>query len=946
MFEDFCYQADQGIPPPLCWWMNGFIPLVPQRLFFCFNYQNKHLNVTLRCLFCVIIEGMNKETTQKAFWSLTTRETLTELTTIKNGLSQKEAERRLKSFGENVFEKTKRITKLHIFLGQFKSPLIFILIIASAFTLFLQDWVDSAVIILAIVINTALGFYQENRAEEALKHLKSYIKERVRVIRDGEEHEIPASDVVPGDIVHLKNGVRISADARVIEAHTLFVDEAILTGESLPITKQTEPLSKSTELADRINMVWAGTLVVGGSGFCVVTSSGSNTEIGRIAQLVADTKRKKTPLQLSIGRIAWFITAGLTFIVGSIFALGIYRGENMSDMFLVSVAIAVSAIPEALPVALTVTLAVGVERLVKRKGVVRKLSAVESLGSTTVILTDKTGTLTQAKMEMRDILTTEYLKNNITSQMNPKEGLRKEQVDILKLALINTDILIENPNDNPKNWIIQGNPLELNIVKHSARYDIFITTLKKSINYRKVLEFSSKYKFSATYVERSEEFEWDDLRGNDFIAVLGAPDILLDKSKVNKNDYIKIKDAIEKLSNDGMRIVGVAAQIVPDGKEIKELKSQDVKNLEFAGIISFYDPVRPEVVSAMNKVKDLGVHVVMVTGDLAGTAVSVARILGWKITDGNVISGRDLKAMSDEELLKDLKNIRIFARVSPQDKMRIAQLFKKTGEIVAMTGDGVNDAPGLKSVDIGIAMGSGTDVAKEVADLVLLDDNFQTIVAAIEEGRRVLSNIKKTIIYLLSDALDEVILIGGSLLLGLPLPLNALQILWVNFFSDSVPALAFAFEDNYESNLQNTKGKKNRLIDGQVLFMILALGISTSILLFGLYWYLLNAGYQEGIVKSFIFASFAIYTLFLAWPLRSLKKNIFQYNPFSNKWIVIGIGFGIILTAAALYVPFLQNVLGTQPLGVPWLLLLLVWLIINITLVEITKWFFRRKQQS
>ena len=432
------------------------------------------------------------------------------------------------------------------------------------------------------------------------------------------------------------------------------------------------------------------------------------------------------------------------------------------------------------------------------------------------------------------------------------------------------------------------------------------------------------------------------MRGNDFIAVLGAPDILLDKSRVNKNDYIKIKDAIEKLSNSGMRVVGVAARTVPAGKKIEELKSQDVKDLEFAGIISFYDPVRPEVISAMKKVKNFGVHVVMVTGDMLGTAISVARLLGWDITDGNVMVGRDLRAMSDEELLKDLKNIRIFARVSPQDKMRIAQLFKKTGEIVAMTGDGVNDAPGLKSVDIGVAVGSGTDVAKEVADLVLLDDNFQTIVAAIEEGRRVLSNIKKTIVYLLSNAFDEVILIGGSLLLGLPLPLNAIQILWVNFFSDSTPALAFAFEENYESHLRNKKGKRNRLLDGEVLFIILVLGTLTSVLLFGFYWYLLRAGYQGSTVRSFIFSAFAIYTLFLAWPLRSLKKNIFQYNPFSNKWIIIGIGIGLVLTAAAIYIPFLQNVLGTEPLSAGWLWLLLVWTIINIILVEITKWFFRR----
>ena len=882
---------------------------------------------------------MDKDLTSQSFWALSPNETINSLETTHQGLSEEEAQNRLKIFGKNIFEDGEGINKLKILINQFKSPLIFILIIASAITLFLQDWVDSAVIILAIIINTALGFYQENRAEEALEKLKTYIKERVRVFRNGIEKEIPAETVVPGDIMHLNSGVRVSADARIIEVSSLSVDESILTGESLPVMKYTKYLPSSTELAERKNMAHAGTLVVAGSGIAVVTSTAKNSQIGRIAELVAETKREKTPLQRSIGRMAWVIAGVLTLAVGAVFFLGINRGENIFDMFLVSVAMAVSSIPEALPVSLTVILAVGVERLARRRGVVRKLAAAESLGSTTVILTDKTGTLTQAVMDMKDILTFENLLEGKSAQLDPRENLTKQQLDILKLALVNTDVLIENPHESSKQWRIEGNPLEKNIVKHAADYEILVTELKQKITYSRVLEFSSQYKFSASFVGSSNEFEWDHLRGQNFIAALGAPEILLEKSKLGKDDYIKIKQFIEKLANDGMRVIGVAAKIVKDKKEIENIKPEDMEGLEFAGVISFYDPLRPEVFAAMEKVEEFGLHVVMVTGDLKGTAVSIARKLGWKISDGNVLTGSELKTISDEELLKNIKNIRVFARVSPEDKVRVAKLFKQLGESVAMTGDGVNDAPGLKSVDIGVAVGSGTDVAKEVADLVLLDDNFQTIVAAIEEGRRVLSNIKKTIIYLLSDALDEVILIGGSLLLSLPLPLTALQILWVNFFSDSIPALAFAFEENFENHLSK---KRNKVLDSEVLFMILILGVATSALLFGLYWYLLRQGYDEGIVRSFTFAAFGIYTLFLAWPLRSLKKSIFKFNPFSNKWMLLGIGIGLVLMAFAIYLPFLQNILNTQSLSLPWIGFLGIWIVVNIALVELTKLFFKK----
>lgn len=442
-------------------------------------------------------------------------------------------------------------------------------------------------------------------------------------------------------------------------------------------------------------------------------------------------------------------------------------------------------------------------------------------------------------------------------------------------------------------------------------------------------------------MRESKTFTIKSAAREDFLAVLGAPDILLKQSDLKKEEYIKALETIEKLSEEGKRILGIAIKAVDKRlKNPTQVQAADIKNLQFLGILAFYDPVRPEIPNAIKQMEHYGIKVVMATGDLSGTARSIAKEIGWNISPGEILTGEGLEKLSDKELLENLDKIKIFARVTPEDKLRIGLLYKQKGEIVAMTGDGVNDAPSLKAVDIGVAVGSGSDVAKDVADLVLLNDNFNTIVAAIEEGKRILGNIRKSFVYLMSNSLDEVVLIGMSLLAGLPLPLTALQIIWVNFFTGSLPSLSFAFENSLDVTGRAEEDRK--ILNAEVKFLTLVVGVFSSFLLFALYYGLFYFNVNEEIAKTFLFACFASYILFVAFSFRSLKKPLFSYTLFSNKFLTWSVAAGIALIGATIYVTPLQKIFKTVPLSPFWLLGLLAWIAINILLVEGAKWLYRK----
>lgn len=860
---------------------------------------------------------------KKSFWALTVSETLEVLETNSKGLSQAEAERRQASFGLNVIPGKKRTTKLVLFLDQLKSPLIFLLLIASGITILVKDYKDAAVIFAAAFLNSLLGFYQENKAENALAHLKTYIKERVRIIREGAEYEIDTTELVPGDVIHLSQGDRIPADVRLLYLNNLLIDESILTGESLPVQKTTHPAGAVAVLGDQKSMAFSGTLVVQGFADAVVCATGPETELGHIAAMVQDHhENEETPLQKAIIAFsvrASFILLAFTFVV---FIIGISTGYSLLHMFLTSVAIIVAAIPEGLPVAMTVILAIGVQRLAKKNGIIRKLIAAETLGSTTVILTDKTGTLTEAKMFLHHTET--FLEPSVYNE-----------AFLINIALLNSDVIIENPKDPVAQWHVIGRPLEVAIIRSAGALGLHPEKLKKENPVLEFLPFNSAAKYSASIVQ---------IGNRKLLTAFGAPEILLKRShRTTDGEHQRILKTINDLAAQGSRVLGIAIRDI-SGDATAALSSHDaLPNLFFTGILAFKDPVRVGVRDAIQRISQAGIKTVIVTGDHQGTAVSIAKELGLSHEEINCINGPDLDLMSEEALLKRLPNLSVVSRVSPEGKVKIAKAYRILGDTVAMTGDGINDAPSLKQADIGIAMGSGTDVAKDVAELVLLDDNYETIVAAIEEGRRTMANIRKVIVYLLSSVTDELILIGGSLLAGIALPLTAIQILWVNLFTDSLPAISLAFENGIDHLSERPLRLSQGLLDRPMRFLVFTIGVPTSIMLFGLYFALLRYGFDPLLVQTFIFATFSTYTLFLVFAIRSLQKSIFSYNPFANAYLTAGSAAGILLTIGALYVPPLQTLLGTVPLPLPWLLSVFGVGMINIMAIEFGKFVIRKK---
>ncbi len=863
--------------------------------------------------------NITRDILQRSFWALPIGEVLDILETTRGGLSADEVKERRHIFGRGDLPKKMRLSALKIFFGQFKSPLLLLLLAASGVTLFLKDWKDSGVILAAVAANIILGFYQENKAEASLSHLKTYIIERTRVFRDGQEIEEDAAELVPGDIIHLAQGDRVPADCRLIYLNDFVVDEAILTGESLPVNKTTEPSSFKAVLADRKSMVFNGTLIVQGFANAVVCATGKDTELGKIASFVAASEKETTPLQKAILRFSMKTSIILLALTLLVFFLGLYAGKPILDMFLIAVAIAVAAVPEGLPVALTVILAIGVQRLAKKNGIVRKLLAAETLGNTSIILTDKTGTLTEAKMELSKI-------SVFASDYSEEE--------VIRLALLNTDVVVENVREHYSKWRLIGRPLEAAMVKAAARVGILINEVKKKVELLDYLPFTSKNKFSASLTQGAS--------GDLVMTVFGAPEILLKNSDFPEQRKQELIKEVDKMAYSGERVLGLAVRTFPADKEVSLREKSNFEQLHFLGAISFRDPLRLGAKEAIQKVRQAGVRTLIVTGDHRGTAESVAEALGFHVDRDEVIDGAELDSLSDVELKKRLSILQIVARVSPEGKLRIAKAFKELGEVVAMTGDGINDAASLKEADIGIAMGSGTDVAKDVSDLVLLDDNFSTIVAAIEEGRRILENIRKVIVYLFSSLFGELILIGGAIIAGLDLPLTAIQILFVNFIADTFPALALAFEDHGDYLGHKRRKKGLSLFDKEMAFLTLLIGAPTSAIYFALYYYLVQHGFDIAIVKTSMFATFASSSLFVIFSVSSLRRSVFTYNPFHNPLLLGGVVLGLGSVGLVLNMPPLQKILGTVSLPPIWIVGVIGMCLFNLLAIEAGKLVSRR----
>jgi len=841
-------------------------------------------------------------------------------TDSKEGLTEKEVKTKREKFGRNLLPKEKPLSKLRIFLEQFKSPLIYILVIAGIVVLIFKEFTDAIVIFGAVLLNTVVGFFQENKATDALRKLKKIVKIKSQVVREGNAKIVDSSELVPGDIFILNPGDKVPADGRIIKSYNLKINEMALTGEWLPAKKKADVLPEKTPLADRDNMVYMGTIVEDGKAKIVVTATGLETEIGKVAQMVKEAKEEKTPLQKKLARFAKIISGVIAVICIIIFIEGIATGNTFLEMFTIAVAVAVAAIPEGLPVAMTVILALGMQRILKKRGLVRKLASAETLGSTSIIATDKTATLTEGKMKVTDIITETKKENNLA----------------LKIATLCNEAFIENPEESMEKWVIRGRPTDKALLLAGIEAGINKKELEKKMLKTAELPFSpvNKYLARAFALNRKE----------DILYVAGAPEKLLEMSKYlrkgNKEILLtsqmlnEMKAKLEDLTGKGLRVVAVAY------KKITTLKSL-FDNLVFVGLIALKDPIRKEVKKAIKICQQAGMRTIIVTGDHRLTAKAVAQEIGFEVKEKNIMEGKELDQLSDKEFAKRVKDIQIYARVEPKHKVRIIEAWQDKGEVIAMTGDGINDAPALKQADVGVALGSGTEVAKEVSDLVLLTDNFNIIVAAVEEGRGIIDNIRKVITYLLSGSFTETILIGVGLLFGY-LPITAVQILWVNLIEDGLPGVALAFEPKEKDLMkQKPQGHDILLLNKEMKVIIFIIGLITDFMLLGLFFWLLKyTNYELSHIRTIIFAGLAIDSLFYIFSCKSLRRNIWHINPFSNKFLVFAWAFGAIALIAAVHLPFLQTLLKTTPLNLfDWGLILSLGLI-NLILIEVTKYYF------
>ena len=872
-------------------------------------------------------------------------------TDIKNGLNNSNIISLQKKYGKNVFEEKDTLGIVGKILIQFRNPLIFLLLIAGVFTLIVGEYADALVIFLALMVNTIIGTLQENKASKAFEKLSNSQQKHATVIRDGKKSIILAENLVPGDVVILKTGMYVPADIRIFKEKNLLINESVLTGEWVGVPKSAQDLEKikNINLAKQTNMAWMGTLVSAGYGKGIVVEIGNNTQIGQIAKSLNHIEEEKTPIKKNIEKLSKFLSLIILFALVTIFTLGIFRGEPVFEMVLVAIAVAVAAMPEGLPVAVTSVLAVGMSSILKKGGLVRNLLAAETLGSTTVILTDKTGTITEAKMSLVEIFTASSVINKDEKKLD--QGDNRE---LLRMAVLSSDAFVEEGEESPDKLIVRGRPLEKAIVVAGLESGLSQEELFKENKRIDLLSFESKNGFSAS-LNKSE----DNKKNRLFIS--GMPELILENSKyiykngkerrITKKDLENFAEIQKNKSGEGMRFTALAYKKV-GWKKIPETGKRNSKKIVsevvFVGLLAFNDPIRSNAKDAIKTAKEAGARVIMITGDNPNTARKIATEVGIMRKNGQVLTGVEVENMNDIQLLKELKKTNVFARMAPSQKLRISNILQKEDEIVAMTGDGVNDAPALQGANIGIAMESGTEVAKEASDLILLKGDFSVITSAIKEGRRIIDNLKKIVGYLLSTSFSEVFLIGGSLALGLPLPILPTQILWSNMIEEGLMNFAFVFEPG-EKDLMKRDPRSSRtknILTKKVKNLIWIIGFVTGIFLIFLYWLIMQFNLRIEEVRTIMFVAVSIDTIFFALSFKALDKPIWKENLLSNKYLLFSWTVSILLLLVALFFPPIKNMLSLTTLNGPELLFLLGVGVCNLFIIEITKYFVFEKGTS
>jgi Ca2+-transporting ATPase len=881
------------------------------------------------------------------YYRLTSSEVFRQFNSSESGLTEEEARKRLSQYGPNKLAEEKPISKLRIFFHQFASPLIYILLLASVVTLLLREYVDSGVILSVLLLNAVIGYFQEFKAEESVRALKRMIVPQARVWREGREKEVNSEELVPGDLVVLASGSKVPADLRLISEIDLKIDESMLTGESVPVDKDPSPIpEENLSPGDQLNMAFMGTIVVSGRGGGVVVATGGQTSLGGIAREVREAEVAATPLQEKFhrfsNRIGLVVLGAAVILVG----IGVLIGEPLKDMFMTAVAAAVATVPEGLPVVLTIALAAGIRRMARKNAIIRQLPAVETLGSTTVICTDKTGTLTKNEMTVKVVFDGEHVFDVTGSGYSPEGEILHEWIPpsprerqnlfmALRIGLLcNESSLYQEDGD----YKVNGDPTEGALIVSAMKGGLLPEKEKQEFREIALLPFESEYGYMATLHRRGDK-KW--------IFVKGGLEKMLDLcTTCLATDEVRTQEILEtsnRFAREGMRVLAMAYKEAP--AELEVLRHKDVEgNLILAGIQGMIDPPRPEVMEAIQGCRQAGIRVVMITGDHPTTAMAIGKSLGIAQDSSKVCTGKELEGMSDEELFSLVPEVSVYARVAPHHKLRIVQQLMKQGEIVAVTGDGVNDAPALKAAHIGVAMGrKGTDVAKEASDMVVTDDNFAAIFSAVKEGRVVFDNIRKVIFFLIPTGVAAIGSIIGSIVLGVPIPYTPSQLLWINLVTNGLQVLALTFEPGEKNVISRPPRDPKEGIMSRVLIertVIVGLLISAGVV----YNFVseLRAGDTLEKARTIAVTTMVFFQFFQSWNSRSETESVFRLSPFSNPFLLYGLVASILAQIASIYFFAFQWVLRTVPLSLAEWFKIAVMSLTVILVVEIDKWIRRK----
>ena len=928
-------------------------------------------NINNGCLSPKVYLQTPNHTTMKNPWQFDAAMVAQQFATnVSTGLSSEEASRRLVRYGRNTLREKRGPHPLIIFAGQFQDFIVWVLLAAALISGLLKELVDALAILGIVILNALLGFIQEYRAERSLSALKKLSSPTARVLRDSKEKVIPAADLVPGDVIELAAGDHIPADGRLVWVTPNFaVQEASLTGESLPVNKTTVVLpEENIALGERMNMVYLGTCVVAGRGRAIITTTGMETELGRIAGMIQEIKRETTPLQKRLERFGKWLVYLCLILVALIFLLGILRGKQSTlDLFLAAVSLAVAAIPEGLPAVVTIALALGVQRMVKRHSLIRKLPSVETLGCTTVVCTDKTGTLTRNEMVVKYLYAQDITFEVTGAGYRPKgellsfgKSVNPDDYPALKRSLV-CGVLCNSAQLTEENgvWQVIGDPTEGALLVCAGKVGIWKEEIEKEFPFFQEIPFDSERK-RMTVIRRikGSSFGFDFPGKEERLAafVKGAPDLLLNDCQMiddgtsvrqlGKEERRKIEQLNLWFTNQAMRVLATAyrvLKVVPE--QIGETAAIE-KDLTFAGLIAMSDPPREEAKEAIRRCQQAGIKTVMITGDHKGTAVAIAKSLGFFEEDSLALTGAELDALDEMEFARIVGKVAVYARVSPEHKLRIVSGLKKKGEVVAMTGDGVNDAPAVKEADIGIAMGiTGTDVTKEVSDMVITDDNFASIVAAVEEGRGIYDNIKKFIHYLLSCNAGEVLVMFVASLVGLPTPLLPVQILWVNLVTDGFPALALGVDPlNYNVMERPPRHPEERVVSRREALLILSQGLLIAFCSLTAFAFVLFV--EKGSLsraRTLAFMVLACSQLFHSFNCRSREEPILKTGIMANPKLVAAVAFSLLLQFSVIYLPGLKGIFKSQPLSGSDMGTALILSFLPLWVVELVKLSHKRK---